>query len=98
MRLYNLISSSLKLNSFFFFKGSAPPRVLPFSPTRPSSDPRDMLLGGPAMRVKIAGGRGGVRALRGVTAQEPPMGPLRPDQTAFLALCKELIETNTTFS
>jgi acetylornithine deacetylase/succinyl-diaminopimelate desuccinylase-like protein len=31
-------------------------------------------------------------------AQEPPMGPLRPDQTAFRALYKELIETNTTLS
>jgi acetylornithine deacetylase/succinyl-diaminopimelate desuccinylase-like protein len=31
-------------------------------------------------------------------AQEPPMGPLRPDQTAFRALYKELVETNTTLS
>ncbi len=31
-------------------------------------------------------------------AQEPPMGPLRPDQTTFLALYKELVETNTTYS
>jgi acetylornithine deacetylase/succinyl-diaminopimelate desuccinylase-like protein len=32
-------------------------------------------------------------------AQEPPMtAPLRPDQTAFLALYKELVETNTTLS
>jgi acetylornithine deacetylase/succinyl-diaminopimelate desuccinylase-like protein len=31
-------------------------------------------------------------------AQEPAMGPLRPDQTAFLALYKELVETNTTLS
>jgi acetylornithine deacetylase/succinyl-diaminopimelate desuccinylase-like protein len=31
-------------------------------------------------------------------AQEPVMGPLRPDQTAFLALYKELVETNTTLS
>ncbi len=31
-------------------------------------------------------------------AQEPPMGPLRPDQTRFLALYKELVETNTTYS
>jgi acetylornithine deacetylase/succinyl-diaminopimelate desuccinylase-like protein len=32
------------------------------------------------------------------TAQEAPMTPLRPDQTAFLALYKELVETNTTLS
>ncbi len=31
-------------------------------------------------------------------AQEPPMGPLRADQTTFLALYKELVETNTTYS
>jgi acetylornithine deacetylase/succinyl-diaminopimelate desuccinylase-like protein len=31
-------------------------------------------------------------------AQEPPMGALRPDQTAFRALYKELVETNTTLS
>ena len=31
-------------------------------------------------------------------AQEAPMGPLRPDQTAYLALFKELVETNTTLS
>ncbi len=31
-------------------------------------------------------------------AQEPPMGPLRADQTAFLALYKELVQTNTTYS
>ena len=31
-------------------------------------------------------------------AQDAPMPPLRPDQTAFRALYKELIETNTTLS
>jgi acetylornithine deacetylase/succinyl-diaminopimelate desuccinylase-like protein len=31
-------------------------------------------------------------------AQEPPMGPLRPDQQAYLALYKELVETNTSLS
>jgi acetylornithine deacetylase/succinyl-diaminopimelate desuccinylase-like protein len=31
-------------------------------------------------------------------AQEAPMTPLRPDQVAFLALYKELVETNTTLS
>jgi acetylornithine deacetylase/succinyl-diaminopimelate desuccinylase-like protein len=31
-------------------------------------------------------------------SQEAPMTPLRPDQVAFLALYKELVETNTTLS
>ena len=34
----------------------------------------------------------------GAIAQEAPMTPLRPDQAAFLALYKELVETNTTLS
>jgi hypothetical protein len=33
-----------------------------------------------------------------VAAQELPMGPLRPDQTAFRELYKELVQTNTTLS
>jgi acetylornithine deacetylase/succinyl-diaminopimelate desuccinylase-like protein len=33
-----------------------------------------------------------------VRAQEPPMAALRPDQKTFLALYKELVETNTTLS
>jgi acetylornithine deacetylase/succinyl-diaminopimelate desuccinylase-like protein len=33
-----------------------------------------------------------------VIAQEAPMTPLRPDQVIFLALYKELVETNTTLS
>ena len=33
-----------------------------------------------------------------IIAQEAPMTPLRPDQVAFLALYKELVETNTTLS
>jgi acetylornithine deacetylase/succinyl-diaminopimelate desuccinylase-like protein len=33
-----------------------------------------------------------------VIAQEAPMPPLRPDQAAFRALYKELVETNTTLS
>src|SRR5580700_4728791 len=33
-----------------------------------------------------------------VIAQEAPMTPLRPDQLAYLALYKELVETNTTLS
>ncbi len=32
------------------------------------------------------------------SADEAPMGPLRPDQAAFLALYKELVETNTSLS
>jgi acetylornithine deacetylase/succinyl-diaminopimelate desuccinylase-like protein len=31
-------------------------------------------------------------------AQDAPMGPLRPDQVAYLSLYKELVETNTTLS
>jgi acetylornithine deacetylase/succinyl-diaminopimelate desuccinylase-like protein len=31
-------------------------------------------------------------------AQDAPMSPLRPDQVAFLALYKELVQTNTTLS
>src|SRR6202050_863723 len=33
-----------------------------------------------------------------LSAQEAPMTPLRPDQVTFLALYKELVETNTTLS
>jgi len=33
-----------------------------------------------------------------VAAEDLPMSPLRPDQTAFLSLYKELVETNTTLS
>lgn len=40
----------------------------------------------------------GMAAQAAAIAQEPPMTPLRPDQTAFLALYKELVETNTTLS
>jgi acetylornithine deacetylase/succinyl-diaminopimelate desuccinylase-like protein len=40
-----------------------------------------------------------VLALPGAAAaQEAPMGPLRPDQTAFRSLYEELVETNTTLS
>ena len=31
------------------------------------------------------------------SAQEPPMGPLRPDQVAFRALYKEMVETDTSY-
>src|SRR5271168_5213132 len=34
----------------------------------------------------------------GAIAQEAPMTPLRPDQVAYFALYKELVETNTTLS
>src|SRR5580704_6486032 len=33
-----------------------------------------------------------------VLAQEAPMGALRPDQSSFFAIYKELVETNTTLS
>jgi acetylornithine deacetylase/succinyl-diaminopimelate desuccinylase-like protein len=37
-------------------------------------------------------------AMPWASAQEAPMTPLRPDQAAFRALYKELVETNTTLS
>src|SRR5215469_15755532 len=51
------------------------------------------------MRIAAAGGFAVVMLLVGLAvAEEPAMGPLRPDQQAFLALYKELVETNTTLS
>jgi acetylornithine deacetylase/succinyl-diaminopimelate desuccinylase-like protein len=51
------------------------------------------------MLLRIALGFGLALAVQStVRAQEPPMAPLRPDQTAFLTLYKELVETNTTLS
>jgi acetylornithine deacetylase/succinyl-diaminopimelate desuccinylase-like protein len=54
------------------------------------------------MRKGILGGiaLGSAVAMMQVTAlaQEAPMPPLRPDQATFLALYKELVETNTTLS
>src|SRR5277367_3318832 len=54
------------------------------------------------MRKGILGGIafGSAVAMMQVTAlaQEAPMPPLRPDQVAFRALYKELVETNTTLS
>ncbi|HUA90131.1 MAG TPA: M20/M25/M40 family metallo-hydrolase, partial [Steroidobacteraceae bacterium] len=52
------------------------------------------------MRVPVAGFAAVVCAAvaAGAAAQEPPMGPLRPDQSAFLSLYKEMVETNTTLS
>src|SRR5215469_3499944 len=56
------------------------------------------------MRIAAAGGfvlamvLSSLAAASLAAAQEPPMGPLRPDQKTFLALYKELVETNTTLS
>jgi acetylornithine deacetylase/succinyl-diaminopimelate desuccinylase-like protein len=50
------------------------------------------------MLMRIAAALGLAMAVQLAIAQEPPMGPLRPDQTTFLALYKELVETNTTLS
>jgi acetylornithine deacetylase/succinyl-diaminopimelate desuccinylase-like protein len=51
------------------------------------------------MPMRIAGGLALALAVQAVSlAQEAPMGPLRPDQQKFLALYKELVETNTTLS
>ena len=51
------------------------------------------------MRKRILGGIGLALLIQMVaTAQEAPMKPLRPDQVAFQALYKELVETNTTLS
>jgi acetylornithine deacetylase/succinyl-diaminopimelate desuccinylase-like protein len=50
------------------------------------------------MLMRTAGALGLTLAVRLAIAQEPPMGPLRPDQTTFFALYKELVETNTTLS
>ena len=50
------------------------------------------------MLMRTAGALGLAMAAQLTIAQEPPMGPLRPDQTTFFALYKELVETNTTLS
>jgi acetylornithine deacetylase/succinyl-diaminopimelate desuccinylase-like protein len=52
------------------------------------------------MLMRTAGALGLAMAMtvQLVIAQEPPTGPLRPDQTTFFALYKELVETNTTLS
>jgi acetylornithine deacetylase/succinyl-diaminopimelate desuccinylase-like protein len=51
------------------------------------------------MRKRILGGIGLALLIQMMaTAQEAPMKPLRPDQVAFRALYKELVETNTTLS
>jgi acetylornithine deacetylase/succinyl-diaminopimelate desuccinylase-like protein len=51
------------------------------------------------MLKKIAGAISLAAAMHyAALAQEPPMTALRPDQTAFRALYKEMVETNTTLS
>jgi acetylornithine deacetylase/succinyl-diaminopimelate desuccinylase-like protein len=50
------------------------------------------------MLMRTVGALGLAMAVQLAVAQEPPMGPLRPDQTTFFALYKELVETNTTLS
>lgn len=51
------------------------------------------------MRKRILGGIGLALAMQMMAvAQEAPMKALRPDQVAFRALYKELVETNTTLS
>jgi acetylornithine deacetylase/succinyl-diaminopimelate desuccinylase-like protein len=51
------------------------------------------------MSLRILVALGLATALQAVAiAQEPPIGPLRPDQVAFRALYKEFVETNTTLS
>jgi acetylornithine deacetylase/succinyl-diaminopimelate desuccinylase-like protein len=51
------------------------------------------------MRLQIASVLSLAMAVQAVVlAQDAPMGPLRPDQTQFLALYKELVETNTSLS
>jgi acetylornithine deacetylase/succinyl-diaminopimelate desuccinylase-like protein len=51
------------------------------------------------MSKRVLGAVGLAMAMQAVAlAQEAPMPPLRPDQVAFLALYKELVETNTTLS
>ena len=50
------------------------------------------------MLMRTAGALSLAMAVQLAIAQEPPMDPLRPDQTTFFALYKELVETNTTLS
>jgi acetylornithine deacetylase/succinyl-diaminopimelate desuccinylase-like protein len=50
------------------------------------------------MLMRTAGALSLAMAVQLAIAQEPPMGPLRPDQATFFALYKELVETNTTLS
>jgi acetylornithine deacetylase/succinyl-diaminopimelate desuccinylase-like protein len=50
------------------------------------------------MLKRVFGAMGLAIAMQTAMSQEAPMTPLRPDQVAFLALYKELVETNTTLS
>jgi acetylornithine deacetylase/succinyl-diaminopimelate desuccinylase-like protein len=52
------------------------------------------------MRIRTIAAIGLATLLQAASAaaQEAPMTPLRPDQLAYLALYKELVETNTTLS
>jgi acetylornithine deacetylase/succinyl-diaminopimelate desuccinylase-like protein len=50
------------------------------------------------MLMRTAGALSLLMVVHIAIAQEPPMGPLRPDQTTFFALYKELVEINTTLS
>ena len=49
------------------------------------------------MLKRVFGAMGLAIAMQTAMSQEAPMPPLRPDQVAFRALYKELVETNTTF-
>src|SRR5271170_6446074 len=50
------------------------------------------------MLKRVFGAMGLAIAMQTAMSQEAPMTPLRPDQVTFLALYKELVETNTTLS
>src|ERR1700677_3174911 len=50
------------------------------------------------MHKRIWGAIGLTMIAAAAVVQEAPMSALRPDQVAFLALYKELVETNTTLS
>ena len=50
------------------------------------------------MPIRLAAALAAALTLPVALAEEVPMGPLRPDQQAFRALYKELVETNTTLS
>jgi acetylornithine deacetylase/succinyl-diaminopimelate desuccinylase-like protein len=50
------------------------------------------------MLIRLVAALAAALALPVALAEEAPIGPLRPDQEAFRALYKELVETNTTLS
>ena len=52
----------------------------------------------PRIMTALCLGLGLQLAAQAQISQEPPVGPLRPDQVAFRALYKELVETNTSLS